>query len=68
MRYNKLLGLIAARGWTHGEFAKKIGMDPSIFSMKVNSKRTWVKADIDKILEELGATYEEVFEGKEENA
>lgn len=61
MRYNRLCSLIRLKGLTNGEFAQKIGIAPSNFSLKVNNKRAFTQPEIDRILKEMGATYEEVF-------
>ena len=51
---NQLAKLIRARGLTHAELARLIGMSPSSFSHKINDAREWKASELNKLCGELG--------------
>lgn len=58
--YSKLIGKIKEKRFTHADFAKKIGMAPSSFSLKLKGEREFRQCEIEKSMQELELPLAEV--------
>ena len=56
---NKLKAKIVEKGFTQTTFAEKIGLSPTSFSYKINSKVDFSLTEIQKMCDVLGLSHEE---------
>ena len=61
MKQNKLKSLRVLHSLTQSEMAAILKMDYVSYNLKENGKREFTRPEIDKILEYLKLSYEDVF-------
>lgn len=58
--YSKLKGRIKEKYGTQGEFAKALDLAQTTVSLKVNGKTEWTQNEIEKSIEALGLSKDDI--------